>query len=94
MTSSSGRASRESVLIHAGTERAPGSPLSPPLMPASVYVSSGEPEPARGYGRDGNPGWEALEQALGAIEEAQAVTFGPPAAGSLGRLRAGWRCAA
>ena len=41
-------------------------------MPASVYVSEGEPW---GYGRNGNPGWEALEQALGAIEGAEAVAF-------------------
>jgi cystathionine beta-lyase/cystathionine gamma-synthase len=81
-TSSDG-ASRESALIHAGTERASGSPLSPPLVPASVYVSRGDPEPGRGYGRDGNPGWEALEQALGAIEEAEAVAFASGQAASM-----------
>ncbi len=61
----------------------PGSPLSPPLVPASVYVSWGEPEPGRGYGRDGNPGWEALEQALGAIEGAEAVAFASGQAASM-----------
>src|SRR5437870_1804266 len=59
--------SAESRLIHAGTERVPGQPATPPLAPASIYVSSGTPRPGRGYGRDGNPGREALEQALGAL---------------------------
>ena len=72
MATSSPRVSRESALVHAGTERVAGSPLSPPLVPASVYVSEGEPW---GYGRNGNPCWEALEQALGAIEGAEAVAF-------------------
>src|SRR6478736_6644859 len=58
--------SAESRLIHAGTERMPGRPATPPLAPASIYVSQGTPHPGRGYGRDGNPGWEALEQALDA----------------------------
>jgi cystathionine beta-lyase/cystathionine gamma-synthase len=67
--------SAESRLIHAGTERVPGQPTTPPLAPASIDVSQGTPRPGRGYGRDGNPGWEALEQALGGLEDAEAVTF-------------------
>jgi cystathionine gamma-synthase len=69
--------SAESRLVHAGTERTAGAPLAPPLVPASSYVSWGEPDPARGYGRAGNPGWEAVEEALAAIEGpgAVAVTF-------------------
>ena len=35
--------SAESRLIHAGTERVPGQPATPPLAPASIYVSSGTP---------------------------------------------------
>jgi cystathionine gamma-synthase len=66
----------ESQLVHAGSERAAGSPLGPPLLPTSVYVSQGEPG-GPGYGRSGNPGWAALEAALAAIEgpDAIAVTF-------------------
>jgi cystathionine gamma-synthase len=75
--------SPESALIHAGTERTPGSPLSPPLVPASVYVSWEEPDPSRGYGRDGNPGWEALERALGTVEGAEAVAFASGQAASM-----------
>jgi len=29
--------SAESRLIHAGTERVPGQPATPPLAPASIY---------------------------------------------------------
>src|SRR6185437_5638387 len=46
--------SAESRLIHAGTARAPGEPATPPLVPASIYVSEGSPRPGRGYGRDRN----------------------------------------
>src|SRR5215469_16027746 len=65
----------ESRIIHAGTERAVGAPLAPPLLATSTYVSQGEPDPARGYGRIANPGWAAVEEALGAIEDAGAVAF-------------------
>jgi len=73
----------ESRIIHAGTERAAGSPLAPPLLATSTYVSQGEPDPARGYGRIANPGWEAVEDALGAIEDAGAVTFASGQAASM-----------
>jgi cystathionine gamma-synthase len=80
--------SAESRLIHAGTERAPGQPATPPLVPASMYVSQGTPRPGRGYGRDGNPGWEALEQALGGLEDAEAVAFASGQAASMALMLA------
>ncbi len=80
--------SAESRLIHAGTERAPGQPATPPLVPASIYVSQGTPRPGRGYGRDGNPGWEALEQALGGLEDAEAVVFASGQAASMALMLA------
>ena len=82
------RFSAESRLIHAGTERAPGQPATPPLVPASIYVSQGTPRPGRGYGRDGNPGWEALEQALGGLEDAEAVAFASGQAASMALMLA------
>jgi cystathionine gamma-synthase len=61
--------SPEARLIHTGTERTAGAPLGPPLLPTSTYVSQGTPDPALpGYGRMTNPGWEAVEEALAAIE--------------------------
>jgi len=81
-------ASPEARLIHAGTRREQGAPVSPPLVPASVYASWGEPDPARAYGRTGNPGWEALEEALGVIEEAEAVVFSSGQAASMALLLA------
>jgi cystathionine beta-lyase/cystathionine gamma-synthase len=75
--------SAETRLIHAGTERCAGSPASPPLVPASVYASWGDPDPPRAYGRNGNPSWEALEQALGALEDAETVVFASGQAASM-----------
>jgi cystathionine gamma-synthase len=81
-------ASPEARLIHAGTRREQGAPASPPLVPASLYASWGEPDPARAYGRTGNPGWEALEEALGVLEEAEAVVFSSGQAASMALLLA------
>jgi cystathionine beta-lyase/cystathionine gamma-synthase len=80
--------SAESRLIHAGTARTPGEPATPPLIPASIYVSQGSPLPGRGYGRDGNPGWEALEQAIGGLEDAEAVAFASGQAASMALMLA------
>jgi cystathionine beta-lyase/cystathionine gamma-synthase len=83
-----GTFSAESRLIHAGTERRANGPAGPPLVPASIYVSEGAPCPGRGYGRDGNPGWEALEEALGGLEDAQAVVFASGQAASMALMLA------
>jgi cystathionine beta-lyase/cystathionine gamma-synthase len=86
VTSRSETFSAESRLIHAGTDRTPARPAVPPLVPASIYVSAGTPRPVRGswvYGREGNPGWEALEQALGVLEDAEAVAFASGQAASM-----------
>ena len=80
--------SAEARLIHAGTDRAPGQPATPPLVPASIYVSDGAPQPGRGYGRESNPGWEALEEALGGLEDAQAVAFASGQAASMALMLA------
>ena len=84
----SGGFSAESRLIHAGTARIAGQPATPPLVPASIYVSEGEPRRERSYGRDGNPGWEALEQALGGLEDAEAVAFASGQAASMALMLA------
>ena len=80
----------ESGLVHAGTERGAGSPLAPPLLATSTYVSQGEPDPERGYGRMSNPGWAAVEEALAAIEGpgAQAVSFASGQAASMALMLA------
>src|SRR5580704_2746953 len=84
----SGTFSAESRLIHAGTERRAGQPAVPPLVPASIYVTEGAPHPDRSYGRDGDPGWEALEEALGGLEDAQAVAFASGQAASMALMLA------
>jgi cystathionine beta-lyase/cystathionine gamma-synthase len=80
--------SAEARLIHAGTDRTAGQPLTPPLVPASIYVSAGPPQPGRGYGRESNPSWEALEGALGGLEDAQAVAFSSGQAASMALMLA------
>ena len=62
----------ETLAVIAGRPpRAPGAPLNAPLVPASTYHHGGELE----YGRDGNPGWQAFERALGALEHGHGVAF-------------------
>ena len=62
----------ETLAVIAGRPaRAPGVPLNEPMTPASTF-HAGVP---LGYGRDGNPGWEAFERALGALEHGHCVTF-------------------
>src|SRR3954447_26710111 len=78
----------ESLLIHAGSERAAGLPPVPPIVPASVFASWGEPDDARAYGRNGNPTWEALEAALGALEDAKALVFASGQAASMALMLA------
>jgi cystathionine beta-lyase/cystathionine gamma-synthase len=84
----SGAFSAESRLIHAGTARGAAQQATPPLVPTSIYVSEGEPRRERGYGRDGNPGWEALEEALGGLEDAEAVVFASGQAASMALMLA------
>ena len=57
-------------------ERVVDAPLNPPVTFASTYVGAHDPTTAGlGYGRYGNPTWEALEQAIGALEGGRALTF-------------------
>jgi cystathionine beta-lyase/cystathionine gamma-synthase len=79
--------SAESALVHAGTPRTPSSPAVPPLVLASIFVSCRDPGDYV-YGRDGNPTWEALEQALGAVERAEAVAFASGQAASMALMLA------
>ncbi len=78
-------ASADSVLVHAGSLRQLGDPVTQPPVLASIVASWGEPRP-EDYGRGGNPSWAALEQALGAIEGAEAVVFGSGQAASMASM--------
>jgi cystathionine gamma-synthase len=53
--------------------RLPGAGVNPPVELSSTYAAS---EGAVGYGRNGNPTWSALEEALGALEGGDALVFG------------------
>lgn len=67
-----GRLDPATIAVTAGRGRlAPGDPLNVPVTFASVYRAEGEIP----YAREGNPTWTALEEAIGALEGGQAVTF-------------------
>jgi cystathionine gamma-synthase len=62
----------ESLLIAAGRDRRPGSPLNIPPVLASNFVLGTD----RGYARDDStPTWEALEEIVGVLEEGDSVAF-------------------
>lgn len=58
----------ETLAVAAGRpERVPDAPLNQPIVPASTYVGGSDADLV-GYGRYGNPGWTALEEAVAALE--------------------------
>ena len=62
----------ETIAVVAGRpSRVGGAPLNEPLTPASTFHHGGDLE----YGRDGNPGWQAFEAAVGELEGGHAVAF-------------------
>jgi cystathionine gamma-synthase len=70
--------SADSLLVAAGRDRRPGSPLNVPPVLASNFVRGAE----RAYTRDdGTPTWEALEEIVGLLEGGQSVAFASGMAG-------------
>ncbi len=69
--------SPETLAVVAGRPpRAAGSELNTPVSLSATYVGGGSlGEGGLGYGRFGNPTWEALETALGTLEGGSARTF-------------------
>jgi cystathionine gamma-synthase len=67
----------ETVAVTAGRpDRVVDAPLNPPVVFASTYIGAHDVSTAEiGYGRYGNPTWQALEQAIGGLEGGQALTF-------------------
>jgi cystathionine gamma-synthase len=67
----------ETVAVTAGRpDRVVDAPLNPPVVFASTYIGAHEVSTAKlGYGRYGNPTWQALEQAIGALEGGRALSF-------------------
>jgi cystathionine gamma-synthase len=62
----------DTIAVVAGRPDASGgATLNAPIVPASTYHHGGDLE----YGRDGNPGWEAFEAALGELERGHCVAF-------------------
>ena len=70
----------------AGSSRShvPAAPATPPIVMASLFTSAGEIDPGSyAYGRNGNPTWEALEEVLGSLEQADALVFASGQAATL-----------
>lgn len=61
----------DSLVVALGRPQGFGAPMNVPLTLSSTYRLGGE----LGYGRDGNAGWTALEDALGELEGGGAVAF-------------------
>jgi cystathionine gamma-synthase len=62
----------DTVAVQAGRpERVGGAAMNAPITMSATYVHDAAIE----YGRDGNPGWAALETALGVLDGGRAVTF-------------------
>ena len=62
----------ETLAVVAGRPaREAGAPLNAPIVPTSTYHHGTEIL----YARDGNPTWQALEDALGELERGRCVTF-------------------
>jgi cystathionine beta-lyase/cystathionine gamma-synthase len=80
--------SAESALIHAGTRRDRGEPVVPPPLLTSIFASAGDPGEDPAYGRNGNPTWRPVEEALGALERAEAVLFSSGQAASMALMLA------
>ncbi len=79
--------SADATLAHAGSRRQPGAPVVQPPQLASILASVGQPGDAD-YGRGGNATWTELEDALGAIEAAEAVVFSSGQAASMALMLA------
>jgi cystathionine gamma-lyase len=67
------RAARLAHLRRAELEK--GDPVPLPLTIAAMYHLPGDPTGFRGYGRFGNPTWDAVEKLLSSLEDAPALAF-------------------
>ena len=64
--------SAETISVQAGRpERVGGAAMNPSIVQSTTYVH----DTNLAYGRDGNEGWGALEDALGALDGGHAVVF-------------------
>jgi cystathionine gamma-lyase len=62
--------------LHRESKTVPtGAAFSPAIVPTSIYALPGRAEGSYQYARWSNPGWSALEEALGALENAQSAIF-------------------
>lgn len=69
-------AARAASLLHLrGNRLNKGDAVALPLTISAMYHLPGDPDGATAYGRMNNPTWEALEHALGHLEQADTLVF-------------------
>jgi cystathionine gamma-lyase len=61
--------------LHHGNAAKAGDLVVPAIVPAAVYYLPGEPSGSYQYGRWSNPTWDAVEDAVAILENAQVVAF-------------------
>lgn len=61
------------MLHHGAERRRPGDMVGPAISPAATYHLPGDPAGPYQYGRWSNPTWDALEEALSILEDAETV---------------------
>jgi cystathionine gamma-synthase len=67
-----GQLSAATTVVAAGRPpSAPDVPMNPPIVLSSTYHAGGPV----GYGRDGNPTWDALEHAIATLEGGRTLAF-------------------
>ena len=67
---------RAASLLHLRGDRlSPGDPVAPGITLSTMYHLPGSPEGLATYGRTHNASWEALEGALGHLEDASVLAF-------------------
>ena len=62
-------------LHHRTGATTPGDLVAPAIVPAAVYYLPGKPSGPHQYGRWSNPTWDAFENVLGVLEQAEVVAF-------------------
>jgi cystathionine gamma-lyase len=69
-------ANRVARMLHHGAERRrTGDVPGPVIAPTSIFHLPGDPEGPHQYGRWSNPTWDALEEALSVLEDAEAIAL-------------------
>lgn len=80
---------RMMAMLHARAAKlSRGESLTPPVVNAAKYALPGDPQHAFPYGRFDNPTWQAVETAIGVLEDAPTICFPSGMAAMTGAIMA------